>query len=508
MKAGRIVGGRFRVERLAGSGGMARVYRAFDESDDDTPIALKVLQIPGEAAAKRFVREAELLMQMGAPGIVRSVAHGETGDGRHWLAMEWLDGEDLQARLMRLGPDERLSVADSVRVVGRMAEALAPAHARQVVHRDLKPGNTWLVDCDLGRVKILDFGMARVWHKRSAVTTIGAVVGTPWYMAPEQARGGDVDARTDVYALGAVLFEALTGRTPFVGEQFLAVLTKVIVETAPRVSDFRPGLPPALVRLVASMLAKAPADRPEDGAAVARALARIPVADEQDADRPDRLGAAERRAVCVVIGRPAPLGPEDTLPTAMRDSRAYRLHDAAVGAGLRCESLPDGTVIGWTRGDGLPTEDAARAASVGMMLAELAPDLDLAMAAGLAVTSEAVPVGGAVDAAVALLATGPPDPGRVRVDPHAAGLLSGLFTLEGGERGLRLSARMQAGDDARWMGRTTPFLGRDAEVRKLLAWVIEGASGDGPALVVVEGEAGAGKSRLRSEVVRAGTLAV
>ena len=503
MKPGRLVGGRFRVDRLAGSGGMARVYRALDEQSDDAPVALKVLQIPGEAAAQRFVREAELLLHMGAPGIVRSVAHGRTDDGRHWLAMEWLEGEDLQHHLARLPRGQRLSVADAVRVVGRMAEALAPAHSRSVVHRDIKPGNTWLVDGDLGRVKLLDFGMARVWHDRSAVTSVGAVLGTPWYMAPEQARGGDVDARTDVYALGAVLFEVLTGRTPFVGEQFLAVLTKVIVEVAPRASDFRPGLPAALDGLVASMLAKDPADRPADGAAVARALARIPTDTVAGRDGPDRLGGAERRAVCVVIGRPAQLGVEDTLPTSISDTRTLRLREAARQAGLACESLPNGTVIAWSRGDGLPTEDAARAAAAAMILAELAPDMEVALAAGLAVTSDAMPVGGAVDEAVALLQRGQADPGRVRVDRHAAGLLAGRFEVVGAQDGLRLGGRLRVGDDSRFMGQVTPFVGREQEVEELVASLTKALAGRESKLLVLEGEAGAGKSRLRSEVVRA-----
>src|SRR5262249_49662727 len=156
-------------------------------------------------------------------GIVRYVAHGETPDGELFLAMEWLEGEDLASRLRRMP----LTTDETVALGKRVAEALAIAHARGVVHRDLKPSNLFLVDNDVERVTILDFGIARLCDA-ARVTQTGAVLGTPGYMAPEQARGNDeIDPRADVFALGCVLFECLTGSPAFPGDHFMAILAKI-----------------------------------------------------------------------------------------------------------------------------------------------------------------------------------------------------------------------------------------------------------------------------------------
>src|SRR5262249_20762656 len=155
------------------------------------------------------------------PSIVRYVSHGVTDEGRQFLAMEWLEGEDLADRLQR-GP---LDPADAVTLGRRAAEALAIAHARGVVHRDVKPSNLFLVAGDVARVKVLDFGIARIPSGAQAPTRTGNRVGTPRYMSPEQVRGvRGVDARADVFALGCVLFACLTGRAAFTGTDELAVL--------------------------------------------------------------------------------------------------------------------------------------------------------------------------------------------------------------------------------------------------------------------------------------------
>ena len=269
MNTGRLVADRFEIDLLAGSGGMGSVYRAWDRSSGSY-VAFKLLH--GKAGSERFAREAELLSGLKHPGVVRYVGSGVTAEGEPYLAMEWLAGETLSARIERgpLGIDEALEA-------GRLiAAALAVAHDHGIVHRDLKPGNIFLVGGALDRIKLLDFGIARPEATRQELTETGAMLGTPAYMAPEQAKAArEVDARADVYALGVVLFRALTGCRPFEGETVLEVLLRVLVETAPRLSTLRADAPAALDDLVARMLSKEPADRPRDGREVADVLRAI-----------------------------------------------------------------------------------------------------------------------------------------------------------------------------------------------------------------------------------------
>jgi serine/threonine protein kinase len=188
-----------------------------------------------------------VLAELVHPGIVRYVAHGLSPSCPPFLAMEWLEGEDLSARLRR-GP---MTVEETVTLGVQVAEALSFLHARGVVHRDLKPSNLFLIEQDLERVKVLDFGIAR-FADATQVTKTGALLGTPGYMAPEQARSGqDVDARADIFALGCVLFKCLTGTPAFTGHQFMSILAKVLFEDAPRVWTLRPDVPPALDALIA-----------------------------------------------------------------------------------------------------------------------------------------------------------------------------------------------------------------------------------------------------------------
>src|SRR6185503_14780107 len=171
------------------------VYRAIDRASG-SPVAFKVLRSVSADATDRFAREVRVLSGLRHPGIVRYVADGRTHEGEMWLAMEWLDGESLNHRIARAG----LTPAESVELVRRIAEALGAAHERGVIHRDLKPSNLFLVDGDLERVKVLDFGVARVAD--ASATRTGVMVGTPGYMAPEQARGDRrVSSRSDVFAL-------------------------------------------------------------------------------------------------------------------------------------------------------------------------------------------------------------------------------------------------------------------------------------------------------------------
>ncbi|HUQ40898.1 MAG TPA: serine/threonine-protein kinase, partial [Candidatus Limnocylindrales bacterium] len=268
MRPGEVVANRFQIEAIAGTGGMGTVYRARDLAADE-PVAVKMLAGLGERDAARFVREAALLAELSHPGIVRYIAHGLTAEHEHYIAMEWLEGETLYDRLAR----DRFTLAETLQVNRAIAEAVAAAHRRGVLHRDLKPMNLFLAGKDLARVKVLDFGIARHIHHAGQLTNTGVIMGTPGYMAPEQVRGEtNLDARTDVFALGCVLYRCLTGQPAFAGEASLAVLAKILVEDVVLPSALVPHIPRALDELVARMLEKDPAARPRDASAIADAL--------------------------------------------------------------------------------------------------------------------------------------------------------------------------------------------------------------------------------------------
>jgi serine/threonine protein kinase len=267
LEAGQIVGERFRIERLAGAGGMGAVYRAEDLTTGDRA-AVKVIGVQSPSAGERFFREGVVLSELSHPCIVRYVAHGLTPQGLPFLAMDWLEGEDLCARLARSALDARESFA----LARRVSEGLAVAHARGVVHRDIKPSNLFLVGAHPAATKIIDFGVARLEVGSTTLTRPGTSLGTAGYMAPEQAmEATDVDARADFFALGCVLYECLTGRPAFVGRS-AAVLVKVLREQPPKPSELRPKLGQGVDALVARLLAKDREARPQDAAEVLRAL--------------------------------------------------------------------------------------------------------------------------------------------------------------------------------------------------------------------------------------------
>jgi serine/threonine-protein kinase len=209
----------------------------------------------------RFVDEARVVNQIGHPNIVDVFAFGQLVDGRHYFVMEWLKGESLRTRIARA----RMSRAEVCGIARPLARALMAAHAKGIVHRDLKPDNVFLVEVDgESTVKLLDFGIAKLAHTehRMEQTASGAIVGTPLYIAPEQAKGLSIDHRVDVYALGCMLFEMLTGRVPFVANSALEVVALHLMEAPPRASTLVADLPRELDDLVVAMMAKDPNARP------------------------------------------------------------------------------------------------------------------------------------------------------------------------------------------------------------------------------------------------------
>ncbi|WP_438022417.1 serine/threonine-protein kinase [Sorangium sp. So ce233] len=344
MCAPDVVEDRFEIERLAGSGGMGDVYRARDRLSGET-VALKVLQRASARDLSRLSREAEALVTLQLPGVVQYVAHGMTGAGRPYLAMEWLDGVTLEERLAG-GP---LSIEQSVSLAMRVAATLGAVHRLGIVHRDLKPSNLMLVGGAVERATLLDFGLARDLQVTRSLTAPGAIVGTPGYMAPEQARGASsVDARADVFALGCMLFTCLAGRPPFLSDNVLALLMKVVLEDPPRLGELRDGVPAPLERLVARMLAKEPGQRPRDGAAVAEELATVahaglPAGGSVSTVPPGpgvEITTSERRVTALRAARP---GARVEHPSRQRDGGPARQplrHDA--GARRMLASRPQG----------------------------------------------------------------------------------------------------------------------------------------------------------------------
>ncbi|HEU4583851.1 MAG TPA: serine/threonine-protein kinase [Polyangiaceae bacterium] len=269
----RRIADRFELGAVIGEGGMGVVYEAWDR-EGERSVALKLLRqatAADDAAQARFEREASALSLLSHPGIVAHVAHGRSADGECYLAMERLVGLTLAERLAQ-GP---LSSDDATRVGQGVAAALAAAHAHGLVHRDLKPANIFLEQSASLSIKLLDFGLARAAHAL-AVTHSGALVGTPGYLAPEQVRGGAApDARGDLFALGAVLFECLTGRAPFAAADTEGVLLESLLGQPPAVRELAPGVPPALEALIARLLAKEASRRPGTAAEVERELGAL-----------------------------------------------------------------------------------------------------------------------------------------------------------------------------------------------------------------------------------------
>ncbi len=287
---GATLDGRFRIIEPIGAGGTSRVYRAL-EVPSDRPVALKVLdpELGREADSvhrKRFLREAELTFRLTHPNTVNAIAYGCSREGYCYLAMEYLEGETLFELLGRM---EALPWRRALSIAEQVCRSLREAHRLGLVHRDLKPANVMLVASRrrADQVKVLDFGLAKSFARtpgafERGLTEQGVLVGSAQYIAPEQADRNHADPRSDIYSLGVLLYEALTGRPPFSG-RLLEVVNKHLSEEPPPMTTPRPELeiPPQVEALVRRCLAKAPEDRFQTmdevlGALKAAALARRP----------------------------------------------------------------------------------------------------------------------------------------------------------------------------------------------------------------------------------------
>jgi serine/threonine protein kinase len=264
----------FRVQEPLEAGGMGVVYRA-EDTRLGRAVALKFLlphHVLDPSAKQRFLQEAWTAGALDHPNLCTIYEVGESEDGRLFLAMPLYPGETLKARLER---DGALPVAEALAIARQIAQGLACAHAAGIVHRDLKPGNVMLLPD--GTVKILDFGVAKV--RDLELTRSGGRLGTVSYMAPEQVRGETVDARADLWALGVVLYEMLTGRRPFLGEHETAIAHAIVNAEPDPPSALRPELPPAVEELVLTALRRDPASRHAGAPQLLEELLAIPHAD-------------------------------------------------------------------------------------------------------------------------------------------------------------------------------------------------------------------------------------
>ena len=262
--------GGYRVEALIGHGGMGAVYRAKDLRLGRT-VALKLLAeelVGDERLRERFLAESRLAASIDHPGIV-PIFEADDADGVLYIAMRYVDGGDLAALLRREGP---LAPERAIDLVTQLAAALDAAHARGLVHRDVKPSNALVaVDGGTEHVYLADFGLTKHSALRGGAATTGQMVGTLDYVAPEQIRGDPIDGRADLYSLGCVLFECLTGETPYPRRSEVATIYAHLEEDPPQASDRRPGLPAALDAVLVRALAKDPGDRWQSGAEFAAA---------------------------------------------------------------------------------------------------------------------------------------------------------------------------------------------------------------------------------------------
>ncbi|HJT31616.1 MAG TPA: protein kinase [Pirellulales bacterium] len=286
--------GGYRVLRVLGAGGMGLVFEA-EDPQLRRRVALKVMQRKLAARPEhrqRFLREARAAAALDHPHIVTVHQVGEHR-GVPFLAMQLLRGESLDERLRREG---RLPPTECLRIGRETAEALAVAHERGMIHRDIKPANIWL-ESPGGWVKLVDFGLAHVMEDEVHLTQTGAVLGTPAYMSPEQARGDTVDARSDLFSFGAVMYQMATGVTPFPGGSTMAILTSLAVERPKPPRELNAAVPAALSELIVRLLAKHPGERPAAAQHVAQALQAIEASPQSASDEYRR-----RRPSALLVG--------------------------------------------------------------------------------------------------------------------------------------------------------------------------------------------------------------
>ncbi|WP_437752157.1 protein kinase domain-containing protein [Sorangium sp. So ce1389] len=505
-----VIAERFEVEALAGSGGMGTVFRARDRRSGAL-VALKLLHPTGSALhSERFAREARLLSELSHPRIVSHVAHGRTPDGQLFLAMEWLEGCDLAQHLTC---HEEMTVRQSVALARSVAEALTAAHRHGVVHRDIKPSNLFLRDGNLEHVTVLDFGIARDVTQSSRLTRTNTIIGSPGYMAPEQARAErSIRPSADIFSLGCVLFECLAGRPVFVGGHLVALLTKILLEEAPLLRSVRPSAPASLEALVARMLAKEPTRRPQNAAALLAELDGLELGPSRrdsaqaEASAPPAVAASEQRLVSVILA-------SSHLGNAQVPLRRKAVREALSAHGCYVEELADGSLaVALVQStQGAATDLAVQAARCAMRVQALWPEAQVTLATGRGVLREQLPLGEAADRAgrlhqmrMADESLRKRDTDAVCLDDVTANLVDAQLEVRRRDDGSFLLGGERAGaDETRLLlGKPTLCVGREQELASLDLMLADCIERPLACAVVITAPPGVGKSRLRHEFLR------
>ena len=501
--------GRFRSEGEIRTGGMARVLRAIDQQTGAV-VAVKLLHTAsvGSDAALRFEREAHLLATLEHPALVQYVDHGWE-KGEPYLVMEWLDGKDLEHRLSELGlsvPSASLSIEAVLTLGYRLASVTALLHERGIVHRDIKPGNVFLVDGRIDQCKLIDLGVARLGEAETTLTHQGALVGTPAYMAPEQAEPkGELGPATDVWAIGCVLYECLTRRQAFHGHNLMAVLAKIVVEQPTPIAELRPDVPPELASLIEAMLVKDPKARIPDGKALVRALEGLrgstrsqPTRHPSTPPPNDSLTMGEQRFGCVLLAQAS--GPVGT----------KAITRAVIERGGKLAALRDGSYLIMPHRAISVRDDALRVAHIASAVRQIGPRLRMAMTVGqvraaassLSTGQEARSSswGAAIDDLARAITITPQ--GQIHVDSATAALIETHFEVAREGACFHLGARRAAEETRTLLGRPIGWVGRRRELLTLTSLYDEVCGEFTARALVMTAPAGMGKTRLRTEFVK------
>jgi tRNA A-37 threonylcarbamoyl transferase component Bud32/tetratricopeptide (TPR) repeat protein len=474
---GRILADRYLVRRRIGSGAMGTVYEA-EHALIGRRVAIKVLQpqwASSPEVVRRFANEARAAGTLGHPGILSALDLGRTDDDRPFLVLEYLEGEDLEALLAR-GP---LSIGRAVAIARAIADALSAAHAAGIVHRDLKPENVFLTND--GGLKVLDFGISKFLTTTGPGTAPGAIMGTPMYMAPEQLEdAASADARSDVYALGVMLYRMLTGALPFNATSLAGLALAIVSHRAPPIRARRPDVSEALERVIERAMSVAPADRYASMQALAAAIE--PFASDESA----APAAFDRRVATVVVATDVI---EVTEATRRIEEKGGRV-------------IADGSELTGVFGEGTwHGEEPVRAVEAALALRSLAGAV--AVASGHVVVLDQIASGSPIDRARDACK----EALRGVAIVGSIARLGSRFVIE--TRGDDLAEiKSAAPSSVAPAADLAPLIGRDTERAQIELAIARARSDSAPVVCWITGEPGAGKSRLAAEVIAASDMTV
>lgn len=546
--AGDVIADRFVVEREVASGGMGRIFLALDRQTDQL-VAVKLVVDTRPKGVKRLLHEAAVLSQIRHPGIVRHIAHGQIDEQSAYLVMEWLDGVDLDHHLRGKRTDEThgtdtrnartaglweetqdtvtitassasndatcshrirahlvtqtLSIEHVIKLGRRLSAAVAELHRQHMIHRDIKPANLFLPNQSLEQVKLIDFGTVFHYDRGKGVREPGRLLGTPHYMAPEQARvTGALSPATDVWAMGCVLYQCLTGIRPFSGRDMLAILTCIVVDEPVPVNELRPDVPDELAELVMETLAKPPRQRPADGSVLADRLRRLdsrarPRRTRRDDTRSQPvLTDEESRVTCVLFVDESQRWDDE--PSISNED----IQGTVRSYGSDMQQLADGTRLVTVSDTDAPTAQAGRAARVALKLRAAYPFLSM-----LLVTGRVTGYGRGVASLASVMASTSltlrkTERGVISLDSMTASLLETRFHLRAEPGGIQLQAERPRDATRTVLGKPVRMVGRDEQLEELRGAMQACVRESQARAILVTGAPGIGKSRLLEEFVR------